>query len=289
MKGRRVPRLGVITDEISEDFDRALAVCAELGIREIELRSVWQTNIVAMDEALVDRLATAIDAAGVSVCSIASPFLKCHIDEREGVAGRMHSASETSRADQWGILDRSLDLAERLNAPLVRTFSFWRLPDPEPAREDLLATLTEATARVAARGKLLGLENEHACIIGTGEEAAWYLDRIPDRTLGLIWDPGNEAALGLVPYPAGYDAVKDRIHHIHLKDAARIEAGTPFVTMGDGAIAYEDQFRRLAEDGYDGVLSIETHYRIDGEAEPATRACIAGTRALAARAGLSLT
>ncbi|MGC4193285.1 MAG: sugar phosphate isomerase/epimerase [Thermomicrobiales bacterium] len=283
-----MPRLGVITDEISEDFDHVLAVCTELGIREIELRSVWSTNIVAMDDAMVDRLATAIEAAGVSVCSIASPFLKCHIDDTQGVAGRMHSATEASRDEQWAILDRSLAIAECLGAPLVRTFSFWRLPDPGPVREDLLATLQEATARVAARGKLLGLENEHACIIGTGEEAARYLDRIPDRTLGLIWDPGNEAALGSVPYPGGYDAVKDRIHHIHLKDAARIEAGTPFVKMGDGAIAYEDQFRRLVADGYDGVLSIETHYRIDGQAEPATRACIDGTRDLAARAGLPL-
>jgi len=286
-----VPRLGVITDEISEDFDHALAVCAELGIGEIELRSAWSTNIVAMDDAMLDRLATAIEAAGVSVCSIASPFLKCHIggNDADGAAGRMHSASETSRAEQWAILDRSLDIADRLDAPLVRTFSFWRVPETQEARDDLLATLTEATARVAARDKLLGLENEHACIIGTGEEAAWYLDRIPDRTLGLIWDPGNEAALGSVPYPGGYEAVKDRIHHIHLKDAARIAEGTPFVKMGDGAIAYEDQFRRLVADGYDGVLSIETHYRIDGEAEPATCACIEGTRALAARAGLHLT
>ncbi|MGC4105488.1 MAG: sugar phosphate isomerase/epimerase family protein [Thermomicrobiales bacterium] len=284
-----MPRLGVITDEISEDFDRVLAVCAELGIHEIELRSVWSTNIVAMDDAQIDHLAAAIDAAGVSVCSIASPFLKCHIDDTEGVAGRMHSATETSRADQWAILDRSLDIADRLGAPLVRTFSFWRLPDPEPARADLLATLTEATARVAARGKLLGLENEHACIIGTGEEAAWYLNRIPDRTLGLIWDPGNEAALGIAPYPGGYEAVKDRIHHIHVKDAARIAEGTPFVKMDAGAIAYEDQFRRLQADGYPGVISIETHYRIDGLAEPATRACIDGTRALASRAGLDLT
>lgn len=283
-----MPHLGVITDEISENFDRVVEVCHELDIRAIELRSIWSTNIVAMDDATIDRLAEKIAAAGLTVCSIASPFLKCHIDETAGVAGRMHSATEASRAEQWAILDRSLDLADRFNAPIVRAFSFWRLPDPVAARDDILATLQEATACVAARGKLLGLENEHACNIATGEEAAWYLERIPNRTLGLIWDPGNEAALGSVPYPAGYEAVKDRIHHIHLKDAACIEEGTPFVKMGDGAIAYEEQFRRLVSDGYDGVLSIETHYRIDGEAEPATRACIAGTRDLAERAGLVL-
>ncbi len=46
-----MPRLGVITDEISEDFDHALAVCDELGIRDIELRSIWGKSIVDHDEA----------------------------------------------------------------------------------------------------------------------------------------------------------------------------------------------------------------------------------------------
>src|SRR5215218_9885049 len=49
-KEHALARLGVITDEISEDFDHALAVSAELGIREIELRSVWGTSIVDHDE-----------------------------------------------------------------------------------------------------------------------------------------------------------------------------------------------------------------------------------------------
>jgi len=37
------------------------------------------------------------------------------------------------------------------------------------------------------------------------------------------------------------------------------------------------------------VLSLETHYRIDGEHEPATRACAASVREIARDAGLDLT
>jgi hypothetical protein len=48
----------------------------------------------------------------------------------------------------------------------------------------------------------------------------------------------------------------------------------------------------LATDGYDGVLSLETHYTLpgqpDGGLEAATRACAAALRDLAARAGLAL-
>lgn len=282
-------RLGVITDEISEDFDHALNVCGELGIRDIELRSLWNTSIIDHDAATLDKVASALSDGGFSVVAIASPFLKCHIHGDAAAAGRTHSAKPMSREDQWDVLDRSFTVADRLGADVVRTFSFWRVDDPESVRDEVLEVLQEATERTRAAGKLLGLENEHACNVATGEESAWILERVPDHTLGLIWDPGNEAALGSVPYPDGYELVKDRIHHVHLKDAKAISNDTSFTTMGEGAIAYEHQFRALANDGYDGVLSLETHYKVEGDAERATRDCAAAVRVIAERAGLPLT
>ena len=281
-------RLGVITDEISEDFEHALAVCAELGIRDVELRSIWGTSIVDHGDEELARVERLLRDGGFSTCSIASPFLKCHIAGSGAAAGPTHSAKETPREQQWDVLARSLEVAERLDAPIVRTFSFWRLDDPTSARDDILATLREATERTRQAGRLLGLENELACNIATGVEAAWYLERIPDRTLGMIWDPGNEAAIGSPPFPGGYVAVKGRIHHVHLKDATQLGEPVGFTVIGEGVIPYEEQFRALQADGYNGVVSIETHYRIDGEREPATRACITATRELAARAGLPL-
>jgi L-ribulose-5-phosphate 3-epimerase len=283
-----VARLGVITDEISEDLDTALAVCNELGIRDVELRSIWNTSIVEHDDASLGRIAKTLNDGGFSVCSIASPFLKCHIAGNGEAEGRTHSASQTSREQQWEVLARSLVAAERLDAPVVRTFSFWRLDDPESVRDDILATLQEATERVRAAGRLLGLENELACNIATGQEAAWYLERIPDTTLGMIWDPGNEAAIGSAPFPDGYNAVRDRIHHVHIKDATHLGEPVGFTVIGDGVIPYEDHLRALREDGYDGVLSLETHFNLDGAREPATRACAAAIRPIAARAGMTL-
>lgn len=266
----------------------ALAVSAELGIRDVELRSIWGSSIVDHDEAGLARIGDALERGGFRVCAIASPFLKCHIAGDGAAAGATHSARNTGRDEQWAILDRSLEVAARFDAPVVRAFSFWRVDDPASVRDEVVATLAEATDRVRAAGRLLGLENEHACNVATGAESAWVLDRIPDRTLGLIWDPGNEAALGSVPFPDGYALVKDRIHHVHIKDAVALGDGG-FTTVGEGIIPYEAQLRALATDGYDGVLSLETHYKLpDGGLEGATRACAAALRDIAARAGLPL-
>lgn len=287
-----MPRLGVITDEISEDFEHALAVCTELGIRDIELRSIWGTSIVDHEPAEVERIRQLAVDGGFSVVGIASPFLKCHIHgESTEAMGNTHSAASMPRSRQPEVLDRTLRVAEALDAPLVRAFSFWRIDDPESVREEILEELAKATESVAAAGRLLGVENEHACNIATGAESRWYLDRIANPAFGLIWDPGNEAALGSNPIPDGYEQVKDRIHHVHLKDATSLDPAKDrvgFTRIGSGAIDYVQQFELLKRDGYDGVLSIETHYRIDGEREPATRECAAGIREVAAKAGLAI-
>ncbi len=283
-----MPRLGVITDEISEDFDHALAVCQQLGIKDIELRSIWGKSIVDHDEATVTRINDAVYRGDFRVACIASPFLKCHLNDESAATGNTHSATEKSREEHWDILDRSLELAGQFDAPIVRAFSFWRVEEPESVRDEILDILTVATQHVSAAGKLLGLENEYACNVATGQESRWMLDRISNQVFGLIWDPGNEAALGSNPFPQGYEFVKDRIHHVHLKDPIAIERNAGFTRIGDGAIDYTGQFRALVRDRYDGVLSLETHYKVDGISEPGTRACAASTRILAQDAGMSL-
>lgn len=283
-----MPQLGIITDEISEDLDTALHICTELDIRQLELRSVRETSIIEHDNETIRQIGEAIWERGMSVCGIASPFLKCHLHGDGEARGRMHSASTTTRADQWRVLSRSLEVAARLNAPLVRAFSFWRIDDPESARDEILDTLGQATMRAKSAGIALGLENEHACNIATGKEAAWYLERINDPAFGLIWDPGNIAAHGQNPIPEDFTSIRDRVHHVHLKDAVRFGEPVEFTIIGDGVIDYEQQFRLLAEDGYRNVLSLENHFTINGSKEAATRAATSAVRELADRADVTM-
>lgn len=280
-------RLAVITDEISEDLAHVLAVCTELGIKDVELRSIDGASIVDHSAASLQQIRTMLQDGGFNVCSIASPFLKTHIGNEQVPIGNVHSAKELTREQHWDVLKRSLEIAHLLDAPIVRAFSFWRVENPESVREDILETLGKATEVTKDAGKLLGLENEHACNIGSGTEAAWYLARIPDSTLGLIWDPGNIAALGVVPTKGQYDAVANRIIHVHVKDGNAIPADA-FVPPGDGVCDWESQLRWLHEGGYEGPLSLETHFSLDGSIEAGTRAIAAAMRKLAANAGMPL-
>ncbi|MCO5218358.1 MAG: sugar phosphate isomerase/epimerase [Thermomicrobiales bacterium] len=280
-------QLAVITDEISTDLRHALDVCTDLGISVVELRVVNNASIVDHDIASLHEIKAMLDAGGFTVCNIASPFLKTHIGDGSDTIGATHGAKDLHREQHWDVLKRSLEVAHLLNVPMVRAFSFWRVTDPESVREDILETLQQATEITRDAGKLLGLENEYACNIGSGTEAAWYLERITDPSLQLIWDPGNIAALGVVSDHAEHAAVANRIGHVHVKDGNAIPADH-FVVPGEGVCDWENQLRWLHQSGYDGPLSLETHFALDGSIEAGTRVIAAALRDLAARAGMPL-
>jgi L-ribulose-5-phosphate 3-epimerase len=279
-------RLCIVTDEISQDLAHALDVCEDEGVSTVELRAVDGANIVSHDDDSLEKIKAMIDGRGFRVGSIASPFLKCHLHGDGDPQGATHFAAPASREEQWGILERSFDVAHLFGAPLVRAFSFWRVQAPEDVREEVAGVIAEAAERTGAAGLTLGIENEHACNLATGAETRWVLDRVPSSALGVIWDPGNEAVMDSEPFPGGYEQVRDRVLHVHLKDADRDGNWTK---MGTGIIDYPGQFRALAEDGYAGLLSLETHYEApDGGAEKATRESLAAIREFCKEAGIRL-
>jgi sugar phosphate isomerase/epimerase len=258
-------RLGVLSDEISQDLDSALAVCEELGLREVELRTVAGRNVVEHDRPSLGAVRDALAAGGFSCPVIASPFLK----------------TPPHQVD-WGALERSFEVAHLVGAGMVRTFSWLRDGADAETERRLVEVLASAIERTAAAGLRLVLENEHACTVATGAEAARVLDALPGEAFGLIWDPGNEARMGSTPYPDGYARVRHRVAHVHVKDA---DPDGRWVRVGAGAIDYRGQLAALAADGYAGCLSVETHYILGPDGgEAATRECVAGLRERAAEA-----
>jgi L-ribulose-5-phosphate 3-epimerase len=279
-------RLCVITDEISQDLAHALDVCEDEGVSTVELRAVGGANVVSHDDDSLEEIGALLDRRGFRVGAIASPFLKCHLRGEGAPEGATHFAAPASREEQGEILDRSFEVARHFEAQIVRSFSFWRVPDPRGVRDEVAGVISEAALRTGAAGLTLGLENEHACNVATGAEARLVLDRAASPALGVIWDPGNEAVMGSEPFPGGYEQVRGRVVHVHLKD---VDADGNWTRMGAGVIDYAGQFRALARDSYHGLLSLETHYELpNGGAERATRESLAAIWGLCEEAGIRL-
>jgi len=271
-------RLSVITDEISMDFAHALDVMREYGVQGAELRSLWGHNVVDLPDEMVEKAVSILREKGMTVSCIASPLFKCELDAKSGEADRVsYQARERTIADQPALLDRCADLTRMFGTRLVRVFSFWKRGDLTLEVEDRIVRELSAAAEAAGRrGIVLGLENEHSCYLGTGEDTARVLRRVNSPCLQAVWDLGNAFCAGEDPFPAGYEAIRGYVVHVHLKDAVRLATGQcRFVAIGDGEINYEGQFKALNDVDWQGWLSLETHYAAaGGNGETSTRACL---------------
>ena len=137
--------LGVMTDEVSQDFAHALDVIEEFGVRTLELHSIWDKNICDLDSHELTQVLRMVRRRGFAVCDIASLFLRCPIDDLDAYNEHVK------------ILERSIQIAPLFDCELVRCFSFWREDDLEDPLGDHPRALGVAGAHGGVRGRDAGV------------------------------------------------------------------------------------------------------------------------------------
>jgi L-ribulose-5-phosphate 3-epimerase len=284
-------KVSVITDEISQDFGHALEVASkEFGLGFVELRGLWNKNIVSLDEKEIAEAKKLLARHELKVTDIASPLFKV---DWPGAPKSQYSPKGSSYGanytfdQQDEVLERATAVADAFGTNKVRLFDFWRLDDAKPYREAMDAKLRDAAEKAAKKNIVLLLENEYECNTATAPEAARTLSAITANNFLLNWDPGNAAMRGDKVFPEGYALLpKNRIGHMHLKDVKRnADATHAWECMGRGDIDYVGQFRAMMQDGYRGTMSLETHWNGSGNTEESSRQSMAGTKNLLRKAG----
>ena len=282
-------RVSVINDEISQDFGRSCEVAAqEFGMGWIELRGMWQKNIVNLDSKEIAEAQRILKKYDLRVTDIASPLFKVawkddpRAKERQG--DDFHASFSFDQQDE--VLERSLELAKAFATDRVRCFDFWRLDDPAPHRKAINETLRHAADKAGGRGIILLLENDGGLNTATGAEAAKVLHAIESPHFMLNWDPGNAAANGEKAYPDGYNLLpQDRIGHCHCKDTVKQGKDYDWAAMGTGVVDWLGQFEALKRDGYHFAVSLETHWQGGGTPEACSRQSWSGMKGLLEKAG----
>jgi len=277
-------RISIINDEISQDFGHACEVASrDFGMQWIELRSMWNKNIVNLDEKEVAEARALLEKYQLKVTDIASPLFKV---DWPGAPKSKYSEGKSfganfSLAEQDDVLGRAIETAKAFQTDRVRCFDFWRLEDQAPYRAVINDKLRDAAAKAEKKGIILVLENEPSCNTATAAEAVKVLAAVQSPALMLNWDPGNAAAHGEIPYPDGYNLLpKDRIGHCHCKDAVKKGKGYDWAPMGGGIIDWAGQFKALKRDGYHFAVSLETHWNGGGSPEESSRKSWAGMKNL---------
>ena len=272
-------KVGVISDEISQDFDHACYVISrEFGLHWVELREVWGKNLQVISDNQIAEAQKILAKYGLQVTDISSPLYKVNWPgaphSQYSSQEDMHGADQASFDKQDEVLDRSIALAKAFKTNKVRCFDFWRIDDVKPYRAAINDKLRKAAEKASTQNVMLVLENEFACNTATGREAAATLAAIPLPNLALNWDPGNAVMRGeLDAYPNGWSMLpKERIHHCHVKNAVKDASGKIVWSPVDiGYVDWAAQFRALAGIGYSDAVNLETHWRGAGTPEASTR------------------
>ncbi len=261
-------RTAAITDEFSPDLETAARSMAEVGMTGAELRMVSGKNILDLTDGELDRAMDTLRAHGLEIISLSSPLLKCLLPDAPEVDERfqkdMFAASHTF-ADQPRLAARAFEIAGHTGAGILRVFSYWRTVRPEECFSRIVETLGALADQAAEHGVTIGVENEHACNISTGEETGRLLAALDHPNLNVVWDPANALVAGEKAFPDGYRCLPpNRIVHVHAKDCTVEEHRPAWGPLGDGWVNWRGQIAALAADGYRGWLSLETHWRGPG-------------------------
>lgn len=241
--------LSVITDEISQDPAIALALAKEHGLDGVELRSVWDTPVELLDGEKQAQLRDMIRAHGLKVSAIASSFLK-----------------EDWGKDDRAKFDRVVSACHFFGCDSFRGFSFWE--NEAYSDEGFAEYLGQYDALLEQEGLQLVLENDPSVNLKTGFDLARFFTAHSFRRIGILWDPGNDiytCGNAVTPYPDEYEVVKPFARHIHVKDAVHKGGEGVGVALGDGWMDFEGQLRALGADGYTGWVTLEPHFRLEGQ------------------------
>ncbi len=242
-------QLSGFADEIGADLDLQIETLAAENMRFLELRGVWDTNVLDFSDEQRRQVRQRLGDAGIGVSSIGSPIGKVRIDE-----------PWATHVDRFKV---ALDAAAFFDAPYIRLFSYYPPEGGSIAdhRDEVIRRLNEQVQMAEGRPVTLLHENE-ADIYGEGTAACLDIaTAVPG--LKLVFDPANFVQAGVKPAEA-WAALKDHVVYFHIKDAV---AGTGKVVPageGDGRIP-EILREAICERGYDGFISLEPHLAVAGQ------------------------
>jgi len=241
----KVWTLSGFSDEISPDFETQCRVATELGLKYIEFRSAWDTNVLDLDTSQLEQAKLLLRRYGLEVSSIGSPIGKIYLDDDFEVhLDRMRHAAR---------------VATFFEAPYIRIFSFFVRPgsDPDACRDQVMSRMLALTGVAADADVVLLHENEKGIYGDIPRRCLDIVESVGSAHLQLAWDAANFVQVGVRPHTEGYELLRPYLEYVQIKDALSGTGAVVPAGRGDGQVV--DTVRALWADGFSGFFSLEPH------------------------------
>jgi sugar phosphate isomerase/epimerase len=238
-------------DEISPELDEQLDTLALESINFMELRSVWNTNVLDLMDGELDIVRSTVAERGIRISSIGSPIGKVPITDPFG------PHLERFR--------RALHAAGVMKAPYIRVFSFF-IPEgqsPDLYRDEVLKRMSAMASEAEDSGITLLHENEKEIYGDIPSRCVDILAGVDSPALRAAWDAANFVQCGVRhPHTEGFESLRPYIEYVHVKDALADSGHVVPAGEGDGEI--QESISALRASGFDGFFSLEPHLASSG-------------------------
>jgi sugar phosphate isomerase/epimerase len=232
-------------DEISPELEEQLETLAQESMGYMELRSVWNTNVLDLSDDELDRIKSATAQHGIGISSIGSPIGKVPVTDPFG------PHLERFR--------RALYAADVMESPYVRVFSFFVPEGQEPGhyREVVIDRMGIMAGEAEDSGVTLLHENEKEIYGDVPSRCLDILAGVGSPALRAAWDAANFVQCGVRPYTEGYASLRPYVEYVHVKDA--LSGSDSVVPAGEGDGQLPETLSALRASGFDGFFSLEPH------------------------------
>jgi L-ribulose-5-phosphate 3-epimerase len=257
-------RIAFISDEAAANPAEAIAFAKKYGLRWIELRDVpgGGGHYMRQSADVLKETAKQLHDNGIRVSFLNTPMFKITLPGTEPVFRQpetpearqkripRHQAEFDRRKEDF---EKAFRAAHLLGVDKIRVFTFLRTAEPEkvyPQVADIIGEMAEMAGK--EKIKIL-IENEVPCNVVTCAEFATFMKLVPEKTVGINWDPMNGTSRKEVQFPDGYKLLPlKRLGNVQMKGHTLLD---PAQILDWGGI-----FKALAQDGYKGQIGLETHY-----------------------------
>nr|WP_275592467.1 TIM barrel protein [Aquamicrobium sp. NLF2-7] len=204
------------------DFNRALAIHKEWGLKWLDLRDGIYGNWVAnVDIDSAKRAREAIDASGLDVfCMSTSTFFE-----------EIEKGEDLFREKHLGKLGHLIELGKIFKPKVMRIIAA-QLPSRQPGENAVelidekypwvFDVYREAVDRIVAAGLRPTIENEaFKCMLSQPGEVVEFFDRLDRKdSVDFTWDVQNQWATGVFPTLDVYEQLRPLIQYYHVKGGA---------------------------------------------------------------------
>lgn len=240
--------LGIVSDEIAQDFPTAVRHGMQWGITRYELRCLVSGRVPRIEPRETESVVSLVKQEGIAITALSPGMFKAQLSDTAAIEEEIRN-----------VLPATLDLAARLDSGLLIVFGFQREAG-EPADNFRRAVdyMRRAAEVAHTAGVRIAIENEPGFWCDTGRNTRTLITTVAHPSLGANWDPCNAYGTDETPFPDGYEALKGVIINVHAKDTTKGSL-IQCVPIGEGVIDWKGQVQALVRDRIVRHITIETH------------------------------